>query len=84
MDGADFGSGPVQNPFLQIRDSAGTVLASNIGANDANPATRNSEITFKATTSGTFFANAQGFFGSSEFPDIKASGGYKLSAAQIA
>jgi hypothetical protein len=84
MDGADFGSGPVQNPFLQIRDSAGTVLASNIGVNDANPATRNSEITFKATTSGTFFANAQGFFGSSEFPDIKASGGYKLSAAQIA
>jgi hypothetical protein len=84
MDGADFGSGPVQNPFLQIRDSAGTVLASNIGVNDANPATRNSEITFKATTSGTFFANATGFSGSSEFPNFFASGGYKLSAAQIA
>ena len=50
----------------------------------SNPATRNSEITFKPTTSGTFFANAQGFFGSSEFPDFDASGGYKLSATQIA
>ena len=81
MSGADFGSGALQNPFLEIRNSAGTVLASN---NDANTTTRNSEITFKAPTSGTFFANAKGFTGSLEFPNFFASGGYKLSATQIA
>jgi hypothetical protein len=84
MDSADFGSGGVLNPFLQLRNSAGTILASNIGVNDSNPATRNSELTFTPTTSGTYFANAQGFFGSSEFPNFAASGGYKLSATQIA
>jgi hypothetical protein len=81
MSGSDFGSGALADPMLEIRNSAGTVLASN---NDATTATRNSEITFKAATSGTFFVNARGFSGSSEFPNFFASGGYKLSATQIA
>ena len=73
LDGANFGNGALADPFLELRNSAGTIIRSD----DDSGAGLNSQITFTAASSGTFFANARGF-------NNTGTGGYRLSATQIA
>jgi hypothetical protein len=73
LDGVSFGSGALADPVLELRNRAGTLLTSNDDANG----TRNSQLTFTTTTGGTFFANARAFANA-------GTGGYRLSATQIA
>jgi hypothetical protein len=73
LDGANFGNGALADPFLELRNSAGTVIRSD----DDSGVGLNSQITFTAASSGTFFANARGF-------NNAGTGGYRLSATQIA
>jgi hypothetical protein len=82
LDGADFGSGKLADPMLELRNSAGTVVAKNDNAGGTN----NSRIDFTATTSGTYFANARTLQQTTglEFPGTLGTGGYKLAATQIA
>ena len=82
LDGADFGSGKLTDPMLELRNSAGTVVAKNDNAGGTN----NSRIDFTATTSGTYFANARTLQQTTglEFPGDLGTGGYKLAATQIA
>jgi hypothetical protein len=73
LDGANFGNGALADPFLELRNSAGTIIRSD----DDSGAGLNSQIAFTAASSGTFFANARGF-------NNAGTGGYRLSATQIA
>jgi hypothetical protein len=73
LNGANHGSGALADPFLELRNSAGTVLRSD----DDSGVGLNSQLTFTAPNSGPFFANARAF-------NNAGNGGYRLSATQIA
>lgn len=65
-----FGTTPARDPYLEIRSSTGTVLS----FNDDTGGGLNSMLTYRATTSGTYFINATSYAGSS-------TGTYQLSVA---
>jgi hypothetical protein len=73
LDGVSFGSGALANPSLELRNTNGSIQASNDDANG----TLNSQLTVVALTGGTYFANARAF-------DNVGTGGYRLTATQIA
>ena len=54
------GSNPLSNPFLAIRNAAGTVIGQNDNTNGLNP-----EVTFTATTTGNYYVDVSGSSGSS-------------------
>ncbi|MGN6057152.1 MAG: M10 family metallopeptidase C-terminal domain-containing protein [Sphingomicrobium sp.] len=77
-----FGSGanPLPDPYVDIRNSAGTVLA----WNDDNGGTLNSKLVFTATTTGTYYIDAGGYDSTSADWNANAAtpnnfGGYTLS-----
>ena len=73
LDGANFGSGALADPFLELRNGAGTIIRTD----DDSGAGLNSQLTFTAASTGTYFANARAFANA-------GSGAYRLSATQIA
>src|SRR5438067_8373339 len=54
LKGSATGNGTLADPFLRLRDSAGTSLA----FNDDNGTNFNSRITYAATASGTYYLSA--------------------------
>lgn len=54
MRGADSGDGTLADPFLSIRDSSGTILASS----DDGDVNLNSDLLFKAPNSDTYYLSA--------------------------
>jgi hypothetical protein len=74
LDGADFGSGALNDSFLELRNSTGRRI---LASDDDSGAGFNSQLTFTAPTTNTYFANARGFANT-------GTGGYRLSATQIA
>ena len=73
LNGADFGSGALADPVLELRNGFGAILRTD----DDSGGGHNSQITYTAPTSGTYFANARAYINA-------GSGGYRLSATQIA
>lgn len=66
------GTQGLSDPLLSLRNSTGALLTSNDDANG----TLNSQITFSATTSGTYFLDAGAYADS-------ATGQYQLLAAEV-
>jgi hypothetical protein len=74
LNGADFGSGALADPYLELRSGFGAII---LREDDDSGGGHNSQITYTAPTSGTYFANARAYINA-------GSGGYRLSATQIA
>jgi hypothetical protein len=74
LNGADFGSGALADPYLELRSGFGAII---LREDDDSGGGHNSQLTFTAPTSGTYFANARAYIDA-------GSGGYRLSATQIA
>ena len=68
------GGGTVGDPFLQLRDSGGNVVASNDDISSTNP---DSRLSFAAATGGLYYVDAGGFVDG-------YSGTYTVSLAQTA
>ncbi len=69
------GADPLEDPYLELRDSAGVLLSF---ADDTGPG-RGALLRFTATVSGTYYVNARAY----EDPDLgpEYAGGYTLTAA---
>jgi serralysin len=68
------GAPALADPFLELRDSSGTLIAID---DDAGPGI-NSQLRFTVQTSGTYFVNARSYFDADQ---AATTGGYTLSAA---
>jgi FG-GAP-like repeat/Bacterial pre-peptidase C-terminal domain len=71
LEGSDTGQGTLDDPFLALLDATGADIVSN----DDTPTNLNSQITFIASASGTYYLAANSF-GS-------ATGTYRLSAVDL-
>jgi len=74
LNGTNFGSGALADPFLELINGANNQVVA--FDDDAGPG-NNSQLTFTAQTSGTYFANARAF-------SDAYTGGYQLAATRIA
>jgi hypothetical protein len=73
LRGSSTGNGSLSDPFFELRNSSGTLLASN----DDGGTGLDSRLQFTASTTGTYFANARAFNNS-------GTGTYRLGATLVA
>jgi len=71
LKGVSGGGGTLADPYLRLHDPTGLLIAEN---NDANAATRDSQLVFTAPTSGTYYLEAGAL-------DDLSTGSYTLSVA---
>lgn len=73
LRGASSAGGSLSDPFVEVRNAAGTLLASD----DDSGTGLDSRLQFRASTTGTYFANARAFANA-------GSGTYTLGATLVA
>src|SRR5262249_13241996 len=71
LRGADSGDGTLQNPFLSLLDSDGTLIAQD----DDSGAGANAEISFTPAATGTYFLKSEGHGGSTGTYALEVSDG---------